>query len=283
MNRARYFATSCSLLLAVSAAASADADSAHPPASLFERRAIMESASTDAGPQSPRDIDQRSGNNRQIFGPAPARQQMNLCNIHLHEGAEHRGGQFTTFIGPGNGLGMGSGFRYDGTLTPSERAPFERAVGKTTEGDLSPGDTVEIHFVFSTSAVAPGPGLGACTSAKIMNPQLRGEAVIAVLVNDPNAAKLTHVAAIMQINGYYQIPNLPDDLGNAVTYSGSTTGPDYDLAPSFMQITWNVRPRVLKLDIGSVEAWLRDNPFKETHAHGVRDLIVDPDLLAPIP
>jgi hypothetical protein len=50
-----------------------------------------------------------------------------------------------------------------------------------------------------------------------------------------------------------------------------------------MQLAWDVRPRVLKLDIRSVEAWFRDNPFKETHAHGVRDLVVDPDLLAPIP
>lgn len=283
MKKALLILSLLSLLQPTPASAAGESEPAHPPKTLFERRAVLETLSADSGPQSPRDIDQRAGNNRQIFSPAPPRQQMNLCNIHLHEGAEHRGGEFTTLIGPGDGAGFGTGFRYDGRLTAEELVAFDRPVGKTAEGELTPGDTIEIHFVFSSSAVAPGASLSACVSPKITNPQLRGEAVIAVLVNDPSAEQLTRIATIERIDGYHQVPYLPDDLGQPVSYSGSTTGPDYDMAPSLLEMTWNIRPRVLKLDIRSVDAWLRSNPFEETHAHGVRDLIVDPDLLSPIP
>ena len=48
------------------------------------------------GPQSPRDIDQIYGENTNKFQPAPAASEMNLCNIHFHIGAEHKGGEFTT-------------------------------------------------------------------------------------------------------------------------------------------------------------------------------------------
>jgi hypothetical protein len=36
------------------------------------------------------------------------------------------------------------------------------------------------------------------------------------------------------------------------------------------------------VSIQSVETWLKDNPFEEDHAHGVRNLVVNPDLLSPI-
>ena len=47
-------------------------------------------------------------------------------------------------------------------------------------------------------------------------------------------------------------------------------------------MTWNVRPRVLKVDIASVDRWLKDNPFGETAAHGVRKLVQNQMLLSPI-
>ncbi|MGA0841277.1 MAG: delta-class carbonic anhydrase [Pseudomonadales bacterium] len=283
MNKALRLATFSALLPATFAVSAAEPEPAGAMLTLAERRAALEAKALGFGPQGPRDIDNREGRNRQIFSFSPPRETMNLCNIHLHEGAEHKGGEFTTFIGPGDGAGNNSGFRYDGTLTPEELRPLGRAVGQTAEGSLEAGDTVEIHFVFSSSAVAPGRDLAACSNPMIMNPQLRGEALIAVLVNDSAAAQMTQIAEIKTIDGYYQTPNLPDNLGDPVTYAGSTTGPTYNSNPSSLEMTWNVRPQVLKLDITSVEAWLKDNPFEETHAHGVRDLIVNPDLLAPIP
>ena len=62
------------------------------------------------GPQSPRDLDTAVGNNARSYASAPPYSEMNLCNIHFHEGAEHRGGNFTTYAGPGDGKGYGTGF-----------------------------------------------------------------------------------------------------------------------------------------------------------------------------
>lgn len=87
---------------------------------------------------------------------------------------------------------------------------------------------------------------------------------------------------IERINGLAQVPKLPDTLGDPVVYAGSTTGPDYNEKSSPFQVTWSVRPKVAKLDIASVAAWLADNPFGEDHAHGVRNLVINPGLLSPI-
>jgi hypothetical protein len=248
------------------------------------QRAALAAATDGAGygPQSPRDIDAVEGSNDRAFGAAPDRSVMNLCNIHFHENAEHRGGDFTTYAGNGDGYGYGTGFRYDGELTEAELASFGQPVGVSEHGDLVPGDTIEIHFVHSTAQVVPGPTLAACVTEAIGNPQLRVETVVAVLVNDETATDLTDIAHIEEVDGYYQVPNLPEDLGDAVTYAGSTTGPSYNQTASPFQVTWSVRPEVLKLDIGSVASWLENNPFEEDHAHGVRNLILNLDLLSPI-
>lgn len=234
------------------------------------------------GPQSPRDLSFRDGENRRIFAYAPERQALNLCNIHLHENAEHRGGEFTTYAGNGDGQGNGGGFKFNGTLTGAELAPVGRTIGKSEEGDLVPGDTVEIHFVYTSADAKPGATLGACFTDATKNPQLRVEAVVAVLVNDPKAASMTGMAEVKQVAGLYQAPNLPDRLGTPIRYAGSTTGPAYNEVASPFQVTWNVRPKVAKVDINSLAAWLTDNPFKETHAHGVRNLVTNPALLSPM-
>ena len=234
------------------------------------------------GPQSPRDLEDAGGRNTRAFGTSPSHQQMNLCNIHFHENAEHRGGQFTTFKGNGNGRGADTGFIYNGSLTDAERAPLERLVGKGKYGDLVPGDTIEIHFVHSSGAVSPGPGLGSCVSPSIGNVHLRVETVVAVLVNDPGAADFLSMARVEEIGGYHQAPGLPNDLGEPIVYGGSTTGPGYNEKGSPFHVTWSVRPMVVKLDIHSVAAWLDGNVFEETAAHGVRNLVRNPDLLSPI-
>lgn len=108
------------------------------------------------------------------------------------------------------------------------------------------------------------------------------EAIVAVLVNDRKAADLTRIAALKVVNGYNAAPNIPDNLGKPVTHEGSTTGPSYNTKGSPYQVTWNVRPKVVRLDILSVAQWLEMNPFKEDHAHGVLDLVEDQALLSPI-
>ena len=53
------------------------------------------------GPQAPRDISSKAGTNPSLFGLAPAASDMNLCNIHFHTNAEHKGPGFSVFAGDG--------------------------------------------------------------------------------------------------------------------------------------------------------------------------------------
>lgn len=272
------------VLVSSAAIASSDDRQTVSDAVIAEQRAELAAATAGAGfgPQSPRDIDTVVGNNHRAFGSAPANTEMNLCNIHFHENAEHKGGQFTHYAGNGDGRGNGTGYKYNGKLTHSELAPAEKKIGVNEHGDLASGDTIEIHFVYSSAQVIPGPTLGACVSEAIKNPQLRVETVVAVLVNDPGAVKFTELAKVEKTDSLYQASNLPTNLGTPVVYAGSTTGPGYNEKASPYQVTWSVRPRVAKVGITSVGKWLADNVFGEDHAHGVRNLVINPDFLSQI-
>lgn len=251
---------------------------------ISEQRAKLREATTGQGfgPQSPRDLTALDGANPIDFADAPDFRIMNLCNIHFHEGAEHRGGEFMTYIGNGDGRGYGSGFKYDGTLSEAELAPVDYAVGSTAHGTLEPGDTIEIHYVHSTADVTPGPTLKACLNESVANPQLRVEGFVYVLVNDDRAADLTMLNLVSQATGKWQAPNMPTDAGDAIAYDGSTTGPSYNEKGSPFQVSWNVHTKVTKVSIASVAKWLADNAFDEDHAHGVRNLVDDPALLSKI-
>lgn len=251
---------------------------------IAKQRAMLAAATSGVGfgPQSPRDIDAIDGSNSRIFGQAPPHSEMTLCDIHFHENAEHKGGDFTTYAGNGDGEGNGTGFKYSGNLTAAELDPLETKIGASKHGDLEPGDTIEIHFVFSTAQATLGNGLGTCFTDAIGNPQLRVEAVVAVLVNDPDAADMTMLTKIEEVNGLNQVPNLPNNLGTPVSYAGSTTGPGFNEEASPFQVTWSVRPKTIKMDILSVDAWIAFNPFGEKYAHGVRNLVINPELLSPM-
>ena len=155
-------------------------------------------------------------------------------------------------------------------------------MGQGKYGDLKPGDTIEVHYVHISAKVKPGPDLGSCVSPSINNPQLRVETIVAVLVNDSAAADFQDLNTIKRLNGFYQATGLPEDLGEPVACAGSTTGLSYDEQGSPFQVTWSVRPRVPKVDIVSVDRWLKDNPLEETAAHGVRNLVQNQMLFSPI-
>ena len=53
------------------------------------------------GPQTPRDISSPAGANPRVFNFAPAASRMNLCNIHTHTNAEHKGQGFSMSGGTG--------------------------------------------------------------------------------------------------------------------------------------------------------------------------------------
>ena len=234
------------------------------------------------GPQSPRDIDSSSGNNNIAFSTAPVFTEMNLCNIHFHRNAEHKGGEFTKYAGNGDGHGYHSGYMYSGHLTAAELEPLDTEICPSKHGNLRSGDTIEIHYVHSTAQVKPGPTLGACLNDSIKNPQLRVETQVYVLINDTKALDFGKLTKYYLKNGFYQALNIPDNTGDPIQYASSTTGPSYNENGSPFQVTWNVRRKIAKVNIKSVGEWCKGNVFNEDHAHGVRNLVVNPDLLSNI-
>jgi len=236
------------------------------------------------GPQSPRDIDAIAGRNHRLFSTAPAYTEMNLCNIHFHKNAEHKAKDFSIYAGNGNGEGYQSGYKYDvSLLSAAELAPTSHKICDTEHSTLRPGDTIEVHYVHSTAQVKPGPTLGSCLSDAIKNPQLRVETQVFVLVNDKHAASFKDLTAYGKAkSGLYQATGIPDNTGRPIQYEGSTTGPGYNEKGSPFQVTWNVRPKVAKVNIATVGTWCEKNDFNENHGHGVRNLVMNPDLLSEI-
>ena len=234
------------------------------------------------GPQAPRDIDSIVGNNTVLFSTAPEYTAMNLCNIHFHKNAEHKGGEFTQYAGNGDGHGYQSGFKYSGTLSKAELTPLDHEVCPSKHGGLQSGDTIEVHYVHSSAQIKPGPTLGACLSEAIKNPQLRVETQVYVLVNDSNALDFTKLTAHGKKNGFQQALGIPSNTGNPVQYAGSTTGPSYNEQGSPLQVSWSVRPKVAKVNLSSVGKWCKGNVFNEDHAHGVRNLVKNPKLISKI-
>lgn len=231
------------------------------------------------GPQTPRDIDNRSGNNTGIFSFAPPFKEMNLCNIHFHKQAEHKAKDFSVFAGD---MTYG-GFRCQDTakLSKKELQPLT----KNHCTNIAPGDTIEVHWVHSSCDVSPGAGLGSCLSAETCpNPNLRVEAQVFLVVNDPKALNFMDFDYDGKTgNSYHQAKAIPSGTGTPVQFLGSTTGPSFtEEVCSPLQVTWNVRPQCAKVDISSLSKWCEKNSFGEDHGHGVRQLVTNPDLLAPI-
>lgn len=233
------------------------------------------------GPQTPRDIASTGGSNGQVFPTAPPASQMNLCNIHTHTNAEHKGPGFSVFAGGGEH----GGYRCNGSDSLTAAELKDSGNGHGAFHGIVPGDTIEVHWVHSSCAVTPGKGLGSCLSESCANPTLRVEAQVFLVVNDPNALDFADFAYAGNIvNGRHQARSLPTGTGEPVVFAGSTTGPKYtQQVCSPLQVTWSVRPQCAKVDINSLYKWAADgNVFQEDHSHGVRQLVTAPELLAPI-
>ncbi|MBL4828147.1 MAG: hypothetical protein JKY66_10645 [Spongiibacteraceae bacterium] len=270
-------------LLPVDASAERNLSNVHDQVIAKQREMLKKNTDHKGfGPQSPRDIDSNIGNNNRAFSTAPTYTKMNLCNIHFHKNAEHKGGEFTSYAGNGDGHGYQSGYLYSGSLSKAEQTPIGRDTCPSKHGSLSPGDTIEVHYVHSTAQVKPGPTLGSCLNDSINNPQLRVETQIYVLVNDKNAQDFGELTQYDLKNGLYKTLNIPKNTGTPIEYAGSTTGPSYNEKGSPLQVTWSVRPKVAKINIETVGKWCEGNAFNEDHAHGVRNLVTNPDLLSKI-
>ncbi|MDJ0758991.1 MAG: delta-class carbonic anhydrase [Woeseiaceae bacterium] len=232
----------------------------------------------DAGPQTPRDISSVMGLNTVTFDRAPASTEMNLCNIHTHTNAEHKGPGYSVFVNDTDSGGYACNETAD--LTEAELAPLDGAYK-----GAKPGDTIEVHWVHTSCPVTPGEGLGSCLTETCTDPLLRVEAQTFLVVNDPNAPDFMDYAYGGTVrDGFHQAKAIPSDTGNPVEFLGSTTGPSYDQSNcSPMKVTWSVRPMCKKVSMASLHAWAESgNVFNETKSHGVRQLVTAPELLSPI-
>ncbi len=235
----------------------------------------------DAGPQTPRDISNPAGSNPIQFAIAPASTELDLCNIHTHTNAEHKGPGFSVFVGDGEY----GGYACNDASELTEAELTDPTGGEGAFGQVKPGDTIEVHWVFSSCSVQPGEGLGACVPEGCENPLLRVEAQTFLVVNDPSAIDFMDYAyAGTQRDGLDQPKQLPTGTGEPVVFRGSTTGPSFTQSEcSPFQVTWSVRPQCARLDISSLHEWAASgNVFNETKSHGVRQLVTAPELLAQI-
>lgn len=232
------------------------------------------------GPQTPRDISSPAGANTRLFAQAPAASRLNLCNIHTHTNAEHKGPGFALFAG----ATKHGGWKCNETASLTE-AELAAPAGPASYEGVEPGDTIEVHWVYSSCDITPGEGLGSCLSEACANPQLRVEAQVFLVVNDSNALDFADFAyAGNVVGGLHQAKALPSGTGTPRVFPGSTTGPKYtEQKCSPFQVTWSVRPACAKLDVNSLHRWAANgNVFNETHSHGVRQIVTAPELLAPI-
>ncbi|MGH1540836.1 MAG: delta-class carbonic anhydrase [Arenicella sp.] len=228
------------------------------------------------GPQTPRDISQLKGENKVVFPTALPFSDMNLCDIHFHNAAEHKAPAFSVKAPQG---GFQCGIASE--LTVAERAPYAL---NQCQG-VKPGDTIEVHWVYTSCDTPPAPGLGSCLPEGLcVNPSLRVETQVFTVVNDDDAMDFAEFTDVRRSSdGYYQVKSLPEGTGEPVNFLGSTTGTSFsEQKCSPLQATWNVRPQCAKVSISSLSNWCAENEFGEDHAHGVRSLVNNLKLLSTI-
>ncbi len=233
------------------------------------------------GPQTPRDISQTAGKNVDAFPMAPDYTKLNLCNIHTHTNAEHKGPGFSVFVDDGKH----GGYACNETSELTAEELKDPTNGKGAYEGVKPGDTIEVHWVHSSCDVKPGEGLGACLAEGCTSPLLRVETQVFLLVNDEDALDFNdYTYSGSSKAGVYQASAIPTGTGEPVVFRGSTTGPKYTQKEcSPLKVTWSVRPQCAKLNIATLHKWAEtDKTFNETHSHGVRQLVTSPELLAPI-
>ncbi len=234
------------------------------------------------GPQTPRDISSVTGINMADFTMAPAAAELNLCNIHTHTNAEHKGPGFSVFVNDSDNGGYACNDA--GSLNAEQLSdPYQ---GEVKFKGVKPGDTIEVHWVHTSCDIEPGEGLGSCLTETCTDPLLRVETQVFLVVNDPdNAYDFTELAyGGTKRGGKHQAKAIPSETGTPVVFRGSTTGPSYTQSTcSPMKVTWSVRPQCARVDISSLHSWAaQGNVFNETKSHGVRQLVTAPELLSPI-
>ena len=164
------------------------------------------------GPQTPRDISSVNGLNTMTFPMAPASTEMNLCNIHTHTNAEHKGPGFSVFVGDSDDGGYAC--NNTDSLTAEQLTPAPGAYG-----GVKPGDTIEVHWVHTSCDVKPGEGLGSCMTDTCADPLLRVETQVFLVANDSSALDFTKFGYKgNMVGGKSQPLALPSGTGTPVVF-----------------------------------------------------------------
>ena len=279
------FIIAASALALTACSGASHEDAKHDDHSAVEHASVEDVASSELcegfGPQTPRDISNVLGTNPVNFTLAPPASELNLCNIHTHTNAEHKGPGFSVFV---NDTDHG-GYACNDASSLTEAELVDPTGGEGAFKGAKPGDTIEVHWVHTSCDIEPGEGLGSCLSETCENPLLRVEAQVFLVVNDPNALDFTQLAYGGNVqNGLHQAKSIPSNTGEPIVFRGSTTGPSYTQSKcSPLNVTWSVRPKCARVDISSLHRWAEQgNVFNETKSHGVRQLVTAPELLSPI-
>lgn len=165
------------------------------------------------GPQTPRDIGDFYGENPVTFPLEKNYRKLNLCNIHFHKNAEHKGPGFSVHKGDGKHDGYACNERVD--YSEKRFAKFGPGACKGIEA----GDTIEVHWVHSSCDVKPGATLGSCLAEGCTNPKLRVETQVFLLVNDRKVPSFADYTKLVRRRGYHQASRLPSRKG-AVEFLG---------------------------------------------------------------
>ena len=205
-------------------------------------------------PQAPRDISQGGGTNATaVAGPGSDAQW--LCNVHFHNPQEH----------------AGVGVCPTATVSGDEVCAPEAEEGgePSEEHPVKAGDVIEVHWVYSSChpaeapAPAPGLGLGACVCEGGQTLRVRAQVFV---VDD--AAGAESIGA-------------PPEGASLASYTGSTTGAQYDDTCSAVGVNWEVAKDCVAVKREALGTWCEGNGFDEKHAHGARELVTDPASLSP--
>ena len=214
---------------------------------------MLEGFCKNYGPQTPRDINKKNGDNPSVFSFAPESKNLNLCNIHFHKNAEHK----STYYSTKANSGLGYQCNIDNNFTKLTKKELEPLAHNYCKG-IKPGDTIEVHWVYSSCRVQPGKGLGSCLSEQCANPDLKAEAQVFLLVNDNTATNFKDFMYNPKSakSNYHQTYALPSNTGKPVKYLGSATGEGLSKQEcSNLSVSWSIRPQCARLDINSLNEW----------------------------
>jgi hypothetical protein len=234
-------------------------------------------ACSDAGTQSPADVSEGALASGASILPTNAILRnvslMTLANVHYHSPAEHRSqGEFSTPNASESGFACDDASDATGTArvvaTNGDDVSDARYAFSFCQ-DVAVGDTIELHWVYSTGAARTGVSDGLSGAfATQNNPYVVVRAQVFKITNNPS----DDVADLL-------VSWNTTLVSDAVRYVGSTTGDKYDNVDrcSPFLVIWHVDRECHRVSARSLDEMCRvmkDNGLSDDlKAHAARQLV----------